>query len=326
MGPDEIAAIELMPAALRELIQAELAAGNTVVEVGHSFPAPPAGCYVKLARPLLSRARASWEDIDFHDRNSSLWSGEYADPKRLFFVLEPPRPEPAEPDMDAIRAAANTSSGREPQLAAENSVVERFRRSMTMNWEKHHDGVGHDIDILRQADPAEREAIERLLLSRGVLDWMDVEALAALDSPGARDALLEAARSGDQRIRMAVLQYAPDLLATQDRTAALVSDLETAEFYGGLTQALAEAEEFHPPAVMDALFRGALQRDGESAVHFAALLTFLHGKAEEPFDWEQRPLFLEFHTADQLERRQVFRRLCARLEVDADELLSRLKA
>ena len=32
-----------MPALLRALLAAELAAGNSIVELGHSFPAPPAG-------------------------------------------------------------------------------------------------------------------------------------------------------------------------------------------------------------------------------------------------------------------------------------------
>ena len=74
-----------------------------------------------------------------------------------------------------------------------------------------------------------------------------------------------------------------------------------------------------PPAVVDALFRGALWRDGDVAVHFAAMLMFLHGMAGEPFDWEQRPFFLRFNTTDRREREAVFTELCEKVGVDPKE-------
>ena len=339
--PEHRVEIESLPPALRALVEAEVAAGNEIVEVGGGFPAPPVGCCVKLAGPVRSRPRASSEGIDFYERNSSLYSGEFADPKRWFFVLEPPRPEPPEPDMHATGAAANLNSAAAPAAplavpaampssesatpATAGSLVERFRRSMTMDHEKFHDGVGYDLDLIPQASVAERKEIERLLVSRGVRDWMDVEALAALDTPGARAALQDAVRDGDDRISMAVMQRAPGLVAADQRTTALVSALENAELYGGLSQALSEAEDHHPPAVIDALLRGALLREGEVATHFAALLMFLHGKAEEPFDWSLRPFFLQLNTDDRDERRRWFRELCVRIDLDPDELIARIE-
>lgn len=91
------------PAVLRALVEAELAVGNSIVEVGHSFPAPPAGAYFKLANKVSTCARASSNGIDFYERNSSIYSGEFTDAKRFYFILEPPNPPPPEPDMDAIR-------------------------------------------------------------------------------------------------------------------------------------------------------------------------------------------------------------------------------
>ena len=73
----------------------------------------------------------------------------------------------------------------------------------------------------------------------------------------------------------------------------------------------------------DALFRGVLQREGDVAVHFAALLMFLHGKAKEAFDWDQRPFFLDFNTADRAERRQRFRELCEKLGLNPVQALRR---
>jgi hypothetical protein len=91
----------------------------------------------------------------------------------------------------------------------------------------------------------------------------------------------------------------------------LAHAIETAVLYGGLSEALDEAASFHPPEVVDALFRAALAREGEVAVHCAAVLAFVHGKAAEPFDMELRPFFLRFHTGDPAERRRAFDDLIA---------------
>ena len=77
-----------------------------------------------------------------------------------------------------------------------------------------------------------------------------------------------------------------------------------------------------PAAVVDALCRGVLSREGDVAVHFAAMLTFLHGQAAEAFDWAQRPFFLRFHTADRREREAAFRELCAKIGVRAEDHLA----
>lgn len=201
-------------------------------------------------------------------------------------------------------------------------AVRRFRESMVIDYEKWHDGVGYDLDALRAATPAERKEIESLLVARGASDWRDVEALAALGTPAAREALEYAMDHGNAEIRLAVMRHAPDVAEDDGSTAALVSALRTANLFGGLSQALDAVEEFHPPAVIDALFRGALDRDGEAAVHFAAMLTFLHGKADEAFDWEQRPFFLRFHTEDRSEREAAFRELCDRIGADAAKYLT----
>jgi len=44
-----------------------------------------------------------------------------------------------------------------------------------------------------------------------------------------------------------VTRYAPELVPLEERLASLVRALQSAEFYGGLTEALDEAEEYHPP-------------------------------------------------------------------------------
>lgn len=201
-------------------------------------------------------------------------------------------------------------------------AVARFVSSMAVDRDAWRDGLGYDLEALRGASAEERVRIEDLLLGRGVSGWRDVEALAALGTPRAHAALREAAVGADAEVRLAVLSYAPDLVSEAGRTASVVAALRDAAFYGGLTQALAEVETRHPPEVVDALLRGALAREGEVAVHFAAMLCYVHGRTAEPFDWGERPFFLRFRTEDRRERETAFRELCARLGIDARPYLA----
>ncbi len=113
------------PTELRRLIEAELAAGNAIVELGHSHPAPPAGAYVRLTRKVTTRARASGGGLHFSERNSSIYSGEFTDSDRFYFVIEPPNPPPPEPDMDAIRRAFEPKPDPLVRLAERQTGAER---------------------------------------------------------------------------------------------------------------------------------------------------------------------------------------------------------
>lgn len=194
------------------------------------------------------------------------------------------------------------------------SPLARFRRGMAMDYEKWHDGTGYDLAAIDEANEAERREIEELLLAKGVEGWRDVEALAHLDTARTRAALLAALETGDAALRTHIVRFAPQLVKEPDRARVLVAALEETGFYGGLTQALEQVEQFHPPAVMDALWRGAESREGEVACHFAAMLMYLHGRADEPFDWKLRPFFLRFNTENPNERRAAYAELCTRLK------------
>ncbi|MBL9199769.1 MAG: hypothetical protein JNL39_04640 [Opitutaceae bacterium] len=338
------------PAALQKLVAAELKAGNTIAELSHGFPAAPCGAYVKLAQPVGPRRRKSAGEITFFDRNGSDYAGEFTTAQRHFFVLEPARPPEPAPDMDALRAAREASQRAadeklyraqardkkkraqpyvpatpsplppRPEAAAKSirpaTAVDRFRESMVVTYERWHEGIGYDLALLKTATPDELLEIEELLLPRATDGWREVEALAAIDSPRARVALRQALKRGNHEVRTAVLRHAPRLVSDAERTAALVAALEGSDTYGGLTQALAQVEEFHPPAIVDALLRGVLTRTDGPPVHFAAMLMFIHGKAKSAFDWDRRPFFLEFNTDDGEKRRALFRDLCSKIGVD----------
>ncbi|MFO0581774.1 MAG: hypothetical protein U0229_05855 [Anaeromyxobacter sp.] len=195
------------------------------------------------------------------------------------------------------------------------TALERFQASLHIDYEKWHDGVGFDLEAIRGASPEERAAIEGILLSRGTEGWREVEALAALGTPRALEALRAAAGQGRSEVRAAVMRYAPEAVTAAERTAALVHALEHGTFGDGLSEAIDLAAEHHPPEVIEALLRGAARGSGDRAVHFAALLLFVHGKTSAPFDWAERPFFLRFADGGP-GRDEAFRDLCARLGVE----------
>lgn len=327
---------DAMPAVLRSLLEAEIAAGNEIAEVGHSFPAPPAGAYFKLVRPLLTQPKKLGGGIHYYDRNSSLYSGEITTAKRFFFILEPPRSCEAESDTNANRAAPATSERQSvsdgaaataalvaPALEkSEPTPIRRFENSMLMDYEKWHDGIGYDLDALRAMSPAEKKSAEATMIRRGVRDWRDIEALVCFATPEARAAIKAAIDHPNIEVRNAVLRYAPELVGDSVRTDSLVKGLETASFFGGLSETLDQVAEFHPPLIVETLLRGVLRRDGTVAVHFAATLYYIHGLSPEPFDMAQRPFFLRFNTDDRKERETVFRELCEKIGVDASLYLA----
>lgn len=146
-------ALAEFPAALRALVEAELAAGNSIAEFSGGFPAPPAGNSLKLANKVSTRPRASGEGLVFYERNSSLYSGEFTDAQRFYFVLEPPNPPPPEPDMNAIRKA------HEPRLDSLTRLAER--RAGT--------GAASALGELSTSDITQPQGTERSNASRSLI-------------------------------------------------------------------------------------------------------------------------------------------------------------
>lgn len=194
-------------------------------------------------------------------------------------------------------------------MPPEPSLLQRFIASRPQGFDAWHDGLGYDLSLLAQASEQERADIESWLLAKPIVDWPEIAALAALGTPRACEALRRVLAEGDSRLQTAVLRHACELAADAQRSAVLIAALESATFYHGLTQALDQVEEFHPPEVIDALWRGVREREGEVACHFAAMLLFVHGKTDSAFAWEHRPFLLRFVTEDREEREAAMREL-----------------
>lgn len=206
---------------------------------------------------------------------------------------------------------------------SDSEVVAKFRRSMILDYDAWHDGTGYDTSVLADASDADKDIIADLLNPPG--GWRDVEALEALNTAKAASILRAAIKSRNPEVRTALTRYAPAKVSDKEKTAILVKALKTGAFYQDMTSALQQIEEHHPKPVIDALFRGLFTQTGDVACHFAAMLTFLHGKAKTNFDWGKRPLFLKFNTDNQAERREAFVELCSLLEMDPDKLRKSLK-
>lgn len=189
--------------------------------------------------------------------------------------------------------------------------------STDIDYERWREGEGYDLEALRALDPDERFRAEHWLRARAGEDWRDLEALLEIGTETARAAVVDQLRRGklEQRLSAARL-LADDPALAADIEAAAIAGLESAVFYGGLSTALDLATDRRTPAMIDALFRAALRDEGEAAVHAAARLAYIHGKAAEPFDWALRPLFLRFGEADRASREEAFRELCGLCGVD----------
>lgn len=194
-------------------------------------------------------------------------------------------------------------------------MFERFRRSAQINSDNWRDPQ-HDLEAIRLATPQERSEIETFLIARGVVHFMDAEALALLDTPRARDALLSAFRRGKAEIRAAVVYLAPELIAHDERQKELLDRIATCDAYEGLSLTLTQIQLDHSPAVIDAMLRRMARDPGTAAVHFAAMLFLLCGITEEPFDWKFRPFFLRFNPGDEVDRRAAFEEICQRINQD----------
>ena len=187
----------------------------------------------------------------------------------------------------------------------------RFVESMNIGHEEWREGIGYDVQALAGMTPEERATVETTLIAhladRG--DWRDVEALAALGTPGAKAAVSLAAKHRNSEVR----NYALKTLAKAEPPGA--SEREEAIVHAVERGALDLAESNPTPRVKRALLDCARLADPVTRVNAAALLLYLCGKADEPFDWSHRPFFLRFGSEDTQELRVAWTELRERTGV-----------
>jgi hypothetical protein len=190
----------------------------------------------------------------------------------------------------------------QPDATADDAAVERFLAAGQIDRDTWHDGIGYPLEALGTLNAASGE----LLVSRlPVKGWREVEVLAALATASARSSLragFDAAGQARLEIGLALLRWLPELLSEAERTDLVCRAIEQARGGDGLDSALEAAQAWHPAAVMTALWQSLHQPDTAVVVNSAALLYYLLGLTDTPFDLSRRTDFLRFASDDADER------------------------
>ena len=171
-----------------------------------------------------------------------------------------------------------------PPAPPPGSAADRFARSMEIDYSE----VARR-DRLRRRDPGarrrpgDRAEIERLLLGRGIprsgamsRRWPRWARRPRTRRCAKRSGAATPASTGRcANTRPSSCPTASEWPRSSGRWRRRTSTRDS-------PRALREVESLHPPEVVQALLLGARDRAGEVAVHFAAMLLYLHGKAREP--------------------------------------------
>jgi hypothetical protein len=159
----------------------------------------------------------------------------------------------------------------------------------------------------REMTADERDEVVRKLPVRV---WQDIEALAAVATPEARNALRSAVSSRSAEIRLRTGEALRSLGEVIDLESMVAAELSNVTIVDGMVFALGLATIYPTAAVRRALLIEAEGRP-EVGPHYAALLCYLAGVTKTHFDWAMRPFFLRFgeHSSSK-DRRQAFEELC----------------
>lgn len=205
-------------------------------------------------------------------------------------------------------------------MVSQTGAYDRFIASMNIGYMQWRDGTPYDCEALSEMSKDELAEIEGLLIGKKDEDWRVSEALAAIGSPAALAALEKSTGGPNREVRIRASELLHRMGQPVDFDRLIVEGLK----FGTLGEGLAECERLaaqHPsPAVKDALLDGALRSSDGRAVRFVGILFFLHDKADEPFDWRQRPFFLRFNNNDGKKRRAAFDELCLALDIDGSHV------
>lgn len=197
-------------------------------------------------------------------------------------------------------------------VGSRSPAVERFRQSTSLSYDQWRDGEGFDLTAFEGMTPAESAEVLAILTERlehSGAGWREVESVAALGTAAADQLLLELVEhpAAEVRLRATRILAARGDPAPSERE--IVRRLRDAEAAGGIDALMRMAEEHPSPEVLAALRFCAVDGAQDYRVHAAALLLFLEGGAEESFDWNHRPLFLQFGEKDRAVRVDAMSRL-----------------
>ena len=187
-----------------------------------------------------------------------------------------------------------------------------FLDSMIIDFDKWHDGIGYDLEILGRMEPQEKDSIEDLLIKnlKQVGDWRDVEALVALGTTKAFIEVDKARFHKNAQVRNYALKIIINIRKSKDTAVKDMAGLEQQVIRAVENGHFKMAESMPTLRVKKALLNSVRESsDSVIRVNGAAFLLYICGKTSEPFDWDQRQFFLRFKGDNPEDLQQVWKEL-----------------
>lgn len=200
-------------------------------------------------------------------------------------------------------------------------AMQRFMDSMKIGYYEWHDGIGYDLDALKEMSQDELEQVEELMISQRERDWREVETLAALNTPFTIQALKDDLESTNFDVRLFAVKYLKEMNIADHIEEILVKTLPLTKIGDGMSYALSLAKTYPTERIRQTVLRCALTGNEDIRVHCASMALFLYGKISKEFDSDHKIIF-EFHEPDQAKRMVSFTELCRQVGVDPVDLLS----
>lgn len=198
-------------------------------------------------------------------------------------------------------------------------ALERFLKSMKIGFIEWHDGIGYDLEALKELGPHELKQVEALLISQKDADWRDVDALAALKTGPAITALKECLQSPNIDVRLFAVRHLKEMNVVDRIEEIVVATLPDTKIGAGLTYALALAQQYPSERIRQKVLWCCLNGNDDIRVHCAAMALFLYGKTSSNFDMSYQIIF-EFRTSDRSQRLAPFEKLCELIGVEPDRM------
>jgi hypothetical protein len=197
-----------------------------------------------------------------------------------------------------------------PRESASAKAWKKFESSMVIGFDQWHDGLGYDLDALNELDEKDRRRAESLLASRlqgSGAGWRDVEAMAALDTPGAKAALKAALKHSSREVRMQAAEYAEEPKTGAALEQEIVSALRSGQQGSAELRALDQAAWNPSPAVRDALLWAA--KRGPDIMRVNAAMVLLEHYCGVKDVWGERPWVLKLIEDSRDEQKAAYQKL-----------------